>query len=78
MPVSAHGALMAQTPRISQMAITTAEELIAATRNVTEINVPADLADLSPLTLMPGQTLRSVSDRHAVRRSKPVGDGLKR
>jgi hypothetical protein len=48
MPVSAHGGLMAQTPQISQMAIATAEELIAATRNkkVTEINVSADLADL--------------------------------
>jgi hypothetical protein len=48
MPVSLHGALMAQIPQISQVAITTAEELIAATRNkkVTEINVSADLADL--------------------------------
>jgi len=64
----AHGALMAQRPQINQMAVTTAEELIAATRNkkVTEISVSADLADLSPLRLMPGQTLRSASDRNAV------------
>jgi len=69
---------MAQTPQISQMAITTAEELIAATRNkkVTEINVSADLADLSPLRLMPGQTLRSVSDRHEVLSFRPDADGL--
>src|SRR5579863_6358255 len=74
----AHGALMAQTPQISGMAITTAEELIAATRNkkVTEINVSADLADLSPLRLMPGQTLRSASDRHAVLSFRPEADGL--
>jgi hypothetical protein len=53
----AHGALMAQTPQISQMAVATAEELIAATQNkkVSEINISADLADLSPLRLMPGQ-----------------------
>jgi hypothetical protein len=78
MPVSVHGGLMAQTPQISQMAITTAEKLIAATRNkkVTEINVSADLADLSPLRLMPGQTLRSVSDRHAVLSFRPDADGL--
>src|ERR1700752_4660338 len=76
MPVSAHGGLMAQTPQISQMAITTAEELIAATRNkkVTEINVSADLADLSPLRLMPGQTLRSVSDRQKVMSFRPDAD----
>jgi hypothetical protein len=69
---------MAQTPQISQMAISTAEELIAATRNkkVTEINVSADLADLSPLRLMPGQTLRSASDRHAVLSFRPDADGL--
>src|ERR1700745_4191515 len=74
----AHGALMAQTPQISRMAVTTAEELIAATRNrkVTEINVSADLADLSPLRLMPGQTLRSASDRHAVLSFRPDEDGL--
>src|SRR5262245_46307064 len=74
----AHGALMAQTPQINQMAVTSAEELIAATRNkkVTEINVSADLADLSPLRLMPGQTLRSASDRHAVLRFRPDADGL--
>src|SRR5262249_2611838 len=74
----AHGALMAQTSQISQMAITTAEELIAATRNkkVTEINVSADLADLSPLRLRPGQTLRSASDRHAVLSFRPDVDGL--
>ena len=74
----AHGALMAQTPQISQTAITTAEELIAATRNnkVTEINISADLADLSPLRLMPGQTLRSASDRHKVLSFRPDVDGL--
>ena len=57
---------MAHTPKISQMAVATAEELIAATQNkkVSEINISADLADLSPLRLMPGQTLRSASDRH--------------
>jgi hypothetical protein len=74
----AHGALMAQTPQISRMAVTTAEELIAATRNkkISEINVSADLADLSPLRLMPGQTLRSASDRHAVLSFRPEADGL--
>jgi hypothetical protein len=60
------------------MVVTTAEELIAATRNkkVTEINVSADLADLYPLRLMPGQTLRSASDRHAVLSFRPEEDGL--
>jgi len=69
---------MAQTPQIDQMAVTTAEELIAAMRNkkVTEINVSADLADLSPVRLMPGQTLRSASDRHAVLSFRPDADGL--
>ncbi len=57
---------MAHTPKISQMAVAPAEELIAATQNkkVSEINISADLADLSPLRLMSGQTLRSASDRH--------------
>jgi hypothetical protein len=74
----AHGALMAQTPQINQMAVTTAEELIAATRNkkVAEINVSADLADLSPLRLMPGQTLRSASERRAVLSFRADEDGL--
>jgi hypothetical protein len=74
----AHGALMAQTPQISQTAVATAEELIAATRNknINEINVSADLTDLSPLRLMPGQTLRSASDRHAVLSFRPDADGL--
>jgi hypothetical protein len=47
---------MAQPPHAGQMAVITAEELIAAARNkkVTEISVSADLADLSPLRLMPG------------------------
>src|ERR1700745_1465072 len=74
----AHGALMAQTPQISRMAVATAEELIAATQNkkVSEINVSADLADLSPLRLMQGQTLRSASDRHAVLSFRPDADGL--
>src|ERR1700746_422651 len=74
----AHGALMAQTPQISRITVTTAKELIAATRNqkITEINVSADLADLSPLRLMPGQTLRSASDRHAVLSFRPDVNGL--
>jgi hypothetical protein len=74
----AHGALMAQTPQIRQIAVTSAEELIAATRNekINEINVSADLADLSPLSLMPGQTLRSASDRRAVLSFRPDADGL--
>ena len=69
---------MAQIPQISQVAVTTAEELIAATRNkkVTEITISADLAGLSPLRLMPGQTLRSASDRHAVLSFRPEEDGL--
>jgi len=69
---------MPQTPQISQMAVATAEELIAATQNekVSEINISADLADLSPLRLMPGQTLRSVSDRHAVLSFRSEADGL--
>jgi len=69
---------MAQIPQISQVAVTTAEELMAATRNkkVTEITVSADLAGLSPLRLMPGQTLRSASDRHAVLSFRPEEDGL--
>ena len=69
---------MAQIPQISQVAVTTAEELMAATRNkkVTEITVSADLAGLSPLRLMPGQTLRSASDRHAVQSFRPEEDGL--
>jgi hypothetical protein len=74
----AHGALMAQTPQISQMAVATAEELIAATQNqkVSEINISVDLADLSPLRLMPGQTVRSASDRHVVLSFRPEADGL--
>jgi len=69
---------MAQTPQINQVAITTAEELIAATRNkrITEINVSADMADLPPLRLMPGQSLLSVSDRHTVLSFRPDADGL--
>jgi hypothetical protein len=74
----AHGALMAQTPQISWMAVSTAEELIAATQNkkVSEINISADLTDLSPLRLMPGQTLRSASDRRAVLSFRTEADGL--
>ena len=69
---------MAQTPQISQMAVANAEELIAATRNkkVIEINISADLSDLSPLRLMPGQTLRSASERHVVLSFRTEADGL--
>ena len=69
---------MAQTPQVNQMAVTSAEELIAATRNnkVTEINVSADLADLPPLRLLPGQTLGSASDSHAVLSFHADQDGL--
>src|ERR1700746_1959028 len=74
----AHGALMAQTPQISRMAVSTAEELIAATQNkkVSEINIWEDRADFSPLGLIPGQTLHSVSDRHAVLSFRLEADGL--
>jgi hypothetical protein len=74
----AHGALMAHPSQISRMAVATAEELFAATQNkkVGEINISADLADLSALRLMPGQTLRSASDRHVVLSFRPEADGL--
>ena len=69
---------MAQPSHTGQVAVFTAEELIAATQNkeVTEISVSADLGDLPPLRLMPGQTLRSASDRHAVLSFRPEADGL--
>ena len=69
---------MAQSSQTSQISVTTAEELIAATQNnkVTEINVSADLAGLSPFRLMPGQTLRSASDRHGALSFRPEADGL--
>ena len=74
----AQGIMMAQPSQTGQLAVTTAEELIAATQNtkVSEINISDDLADLSPLRLMPGQTLRSVSGRHAVLSFRPEADGL--
>ena len=69
---------MAQTPQINRMAVATAEELIAAARNkkVTEVSVSADLTDLSPLRIMPGQTLRSAPGRHAVLSFRSNEDGL--
>ena len=69
---------MAQPSHTGQVAVCTAEELIAATqnKNVTEIGVSTDLADLSPFRLMPGQTLRSASDRHAVLSFRPEADGV--
>ena len=74
----AQGILMAQPSQTGQLAVTTAEELIAAAQNkkVTEINISDDLADLSPLRLMPGQTLRSVSGRHTVLSFRPEADGV--
>lgn len=69
---------MAQTSHTGMVAVFTAEELIAATQNkkVPEISVSADLADLPPLRLMPGQILRSASERHAVLSFRPETDGL--
>ena len=69
---------MAQPSHTGQVTVFTAAELIAASQNkkVTEISVSADLADLPPLRLMPGQTLRSASDRHAVLSFRPEADGL--
>lgn len=69
---------MARPSHTGHAAVFTAEELIAATQNkkVTEISVSADLADLPPLRLMPGQTLRSASERGAVLSFRPETDGL--
>ena len=73
-----HGTLMTKTPQTNQMAITTVEDLIAATQDkkISDIDVSADLSDLPPLRLMPGQTLRSASERHAVLSFRPEADGL--
>lgn len=57
--------------------VTDAKELTSATnnKNLNDIIVSADIADLPSLRLIPGQTLRSSPDRHVVL-SFPTEDGL--